>query len=509
MKARYREALHGYTFAIGSTIAATWFRLLLEPLVGDRVPFGLYFLSVLLTAWIGGIGPSVAALVLGVLAAAHFIIPPDGSLLVEHPADMFALVVYSMVGAVLIALFHQITGNQKFADRQSKENEQLAARLKDADRCREEFMALLAHELRNPLAPIRTGLELLERKGLDPRREKSIRKSMRRQLEQLVRIVGDLLDVSRFHRGHLELKCETIDLSRVIDMAVETVQPSADEQEHKLKFHRPRDPVYVHGDHLRLTQVVSNLLGNAVKYTPRGGKIQITLESTGREACLQVIDNGIGIARDAQSRIFDIFTQADTTNTREYGGLGLGLAIVKYLVAMHNGTVDVHSEGPGRGTRFWITMPVAPPPKSPLADSGEFDISQTVVLPPGTRVLIVDDNHDAAETLASVLVFEGFATFQAADGPSALQSFDNFQPQIVLLDLGMPGMDGYEIARCMRRRTSTLQPRIIAVTGWGGDDIRRRVMEAGMDHHLVKPVDMGELLQVISGASNEPPLVTR
>jgi signal transduction histidine kinase/CheY-like chemotaxis protein len=505
MRPRVREAIQGYCFAVCITIAATWLRVQLHEDLEHRVPFGFHILAVLITAWLVGVGPAVVALMLGVVSVAHYVVPPDGSLLIENPADVFTLVIYGAVSATAIALFHRLSTNQALTSQRSAENHELTARLRDADRRKDEFLALLAHELRNPLAPIRTGLELLEREGLDAAREKSVRRAMRRQLEQLVRIVGDLLDVSRFMRGQLELQCETIDVCRVVDMAIETVQPMVDEQGHDLRFLRPREPVYIRGDHLRLTQVLANLLTNAAKYTPRGGRIRITVEVVGGEVQVQVIDNGIGISREAQTRIFDLFTQADTTNTREYGGLGLGLAIVKHLVALHSGVVEVRSEGPGRGSRFTVSFPIVASPVRSLADSGEYSLTRTIIMPPGTRILIVDDNRDAAETLAAVLAFEGFATFVADDGPSALQSFDNFQPQIVLLDLGMPGMDGYEIARRMRSHTASRQPRIVAVTGWGGEEVTQRTREAGIDHHLVKPVDVAELLRVVSGAS-EPAL---
>lgn len=496
-----RDQVSRYCFAVFATMAATFVRNQMDPVLHDRVPFGFYFLSVILTAWLGGTGPAVTALILGTLAAAHFVILPENSLIVDEPADKFALAIYFVVGAVAIALFHKLTTERRRFERQLRVNQELSTKLSEADRKKDEFMALLAHELRNPLAPIRSALDLLDRGDIGETQLTATRRTIRRQLDQLIRIVDDLLDVSRFLRGQMRIAPERIDLQSVVELALETVKPLLQDQEHKFHFLAPHAPVWVQGDRLRLTQVVSNLLSNAIKYTPRGGRIQVTLEEEGPQTRLQVIDNGIGIPIESQPGIFELFAQANPSHTREHGGLGLGLAIVKQITALHDGTIDVHSDGPGRGSRFTLVLPAAlaaneePGPASAATENRATERPENTVR--GLRVMIVDDNADAAETLAALLTFDDCVTIVANDGPSALQRFEDFLPDVVLLDLGLPGMDGYEVARRMRARRTVKPPVIIAISGWGGEAIKRKTIAAGMDHHLVKPVDISELLSLM------------
>jgi two-component system CheB/CheR fusion protein len=504
------DTLRRYSLAVFSTMAATWVRCLLTQWVEDRGPFGLYFLSVLLTAWLAGTGPAFAALGLGVVCAAHFIMAPAGSLMIDDPADAYALAVYVIVSVAAILLFRRTASQHNLAEGRACENEVLSAELREADRRKDEFLALLAHELRNPLAPIRTSLELMDRSSGDPVREKALRRSIRRQLEQLVGIVDDLLDVSRFVRGRLELQKECVDLRDVVEIALETAQPLLDDKGHDIRFLRPVDPVYVRGDKMRLCQVVTNLLSNAAKYTPRHGKVRVLLDSDGGHAALHVVDNGIGISPEDQSRIFELFTQGDVSPTRDYGGLGLGLAIVRQLTAMHQGEVSVHSEGAGHGSRFTLTLPLTYPTPEELATVGSAswssDAMPALKKSPeerGVRVLVVDDNLDAADTLAALLSFEGFATEAVYDGPAAVQAFEQFRPDIVLLDIGLPGMDGYEVAKRLRRLPHGRSAQIIAVTGWGGEEVREKTRVAEIDQHVVKPVTLSALQALLPARRKE------
>ncbi|QDU87206.1 Autoinducer 2 sensor kinase/phosphatase LuxQ [Pirellulimonas nuda] len=494
-----KDAVCRYGFAIASTVAVTWVRIFLSVSLEDRVPFALYYVSVLLTAWVGGSGPAVLALVMGIFATALWVIPPEGSLLGGDPAHLVALFVYGLVGVVAIVLFRRNDEEHALSQQHARNCDAMSKQLSDSDRRKDEFLALLAHELRNPLATLRTGIEYMERPNLESHKRREVRRSMRRQLEQLVLIVEDLLDVSRYLRGGLTLKREVIDLRDVIDRAIEMVRPQIDSNEHDLKFSRPAFPAAVNGDPLRLIQVVTNLLSNAAKYTPRQGRIRIFLDSEPTEMVLHVVDNGIGVALESQNAIFELFTQANASSTRESQGLGIGLALVKQLVEMHGGQAAVSSEGPGRGSRFTVRLPAADPALMTEPTPELSGVFAALPSPPPTdrgrptRVLVVDDNVDAARTLASLLKLDGYAVRAAHDGCSGIEQACAFKPDVILLDIGMPGMDGYETARRIRAQRIDPRPTIVAVTGWGSDRDRAQSQAAGIDIHLVKPIDMAEL----------------
>ena len=382
------------------------------------------------------------------------------------------------VGAVLV--FREIT------ERRATE-----AALREADRRKDEFLATLAHELRNPLAPVRNALEVM-RLTDDPNRVRPVREMMARQVGQMVRLVDDLLDVSRITRGRVELRTGPVDLAGVVRDAVETSRPLIDAGRHELAVDLPPNPVVVDGDRFRLSQVVANLLNNAAKYTPPGGRIGVEVGRDGGDGVVRVRDTGTGIPADMLDRVFEMFVQAD----RSQGGLGIGLTLVRSLVELHGGTVRVASEGPGRGSEFTVHLPLraAAEPAAPSAAS-------PVPRRPGgpaRRILIVDDNRDAADTLAVLLGTGGNDVRVCYDGPAALAEAEGFRPDLVILDIGMPGMDGYEVARRLRQMPDVRETSLVALTGWGQDSDRRRTREAGFDHHLVKPVDMATLDQVLA-----------
>jgi PAS domain S-box-containing protein len=371
------------------------------------------------------------------------------------------------------------------------ENTQLYQALRDADRRKDEFLATLAHELRNPLAPIRNSLQILKMPRVDAGTVERSREMMERQVHQLVRLVDDLLDVSRVMRGKIELRKERVELSTVVARAVETVQPLLEGQGHELTVDLPAESLALDADLMRLAQVVGNLLTNAAKYTEPGGTIRVAARRDGGAAVLSVRDTGIGIAPDMLPRIFDLFVQVDHAATRSQGGLGIGLTLVKNLVEMHKGSVEAYSAGLGAGSEFVVRLPLA---------------AQEVVEPTngeGRKLLVVDDNQDAAESLATLLRLLGYEVVVAHDGFSALEVVKTFLPEIVFLDIGMPGMDGYEVARRLRGAPGLETVRLAALTGWGQQADRRRTAEAGFDHHLVKPLEPEGLERVLAELATE------
>jgi PAS domain S-box-containing protein len=365
------------------------------------------------------------------------------------------------------------------------ENARLYQALREADRRKDEFLATLAHELRNPLAPIRNSLQILKMPRVDAAAAERSREMMERQVHHLVRLVDDLLDVSRVMRGKIELRRERVELAAVVARAVETVQPLVDAQGHQLSVCLPSESLAIDVDPVRLAQVVGNLLTNSAKYTEANGHIRLTAEREGGVAVLRVRDNGIGIAKDMLPRIFELFVQVDHASTKAQGGLGIGLTLVKNLVEMHNGTVEVRSEGLGKGSEFAVRLPI-PPPTSPQANSSEPGEAAPAATS-GHRLLVVDDNRDAADSLATLLRLQGHEVRVAYSGMGALELTRTYTPDAAFMDIGMPGMDGYEVARRLRQQPGLERLILAALTGWGQKEDRRRTAEAGFDHHLVKP----------------------
>lgn len=375
------------------------------------------------------------------------------------------------------------------------ESQRAAAALRDADRRKDEFLATLAHELRNPLAPLRSGLHLLK---LDPHGDYAVRvrDMMDRQLTHMVRLIDDLLDVSRVSSGKLVLRTERIALQSVIRNALEGARPLIDATEHYLTVTMPETPIEVEGDPVRLAQVLGNLLTNASKYTPNGGTISLTLHQEEQEAVIRVIDSGTGIPADMLPKIFDLFTQVGTELDRSQGGLGIGLALVRRLVEMHGGQVTAASEGRGKGCTFMVRLPVLEPnfPESGV-ETGTYPGDSAAVI--GKRVLVVDDNIDAAETLAMLLKLSGHESQTASDGPEALAVAREFRPEVVFLDIGLPGLNGFQVAAQFRQLAPLSDCVLVALTGWGSEQDKQKCLEVGFDHHLTKPVDSAAVLEIV------------
>lgn len=363
--------------------------------------------------------------------------------------------------------------------------------LRSGDRRKDEFLAMLAHELRNPLAPIRNAGELLTRTLPANREVQAAAAIVKRQITHLSRLVDDLLDVSRITQGRIELQHEPVNLVAVISQAMESVEPLMREHRHKVFVAGGYDPTYVNGDHARLVQCIANILMNAGKYTDPGGEIRIEMHSTDERVMIAISDNGVGIPAELLPRIFDLFVQSDRSLDRSQGGLGIGLCVVRRLIEMHGGRVGAASEGPGRGARFEVVLPRIPCPRA----RREVQPPQKMV---HRRILIVDDNTDAADSLAMLLNLTGH-TAESVYGPAeALKRAASLNPEVILLDIGLPGMDGYEVARRLRSGGSTA--RLVALTGYGQPEDVRRAQAAGFDAHLVKPVDLQHLLRDLGNA---------
>jgi PAS domain S-box-containing protein len=366
--------------------------------------------------------------------------------------------------------------------------------LRDADRRKDEFLATLSHELRNPLAPLKNGLTLLHRDVLRADESPAILRMMERQVDHLVRLVDDLLEVTRITTGALELRRERVEGSTVVRNALESTRPLVQQRQHALHVALSRDPIWLDGDPVRLAQILSNLLNNAAKYTEPGGRIALTARVESGMAVFEVADNGAGIAPEALPRVFAMFSREDRTRRGGTEGLGIGLAIARRLAEMHGGSLQGRSDGPGLGAVFTLRLPLAErtaagvAPAAPTARAGAATA--------GKRLLIVDDNQDAAASLGMLLRSMGGEVELAHSGPEALERFGQCRPDVVLLDIGMPGMDGYQVARAIRTQHAGHATKIIALTGWGQESDRRRAAEAGFDHHLVKPIDL-EKLQVL------------
>jgi len=362
--------------------------------------------------------------------------------------------------------------------------------LRDADRRKDEFLATLSHELRNPLAPIRTAIEVMRLARDKPELVEKARATMERQLLHLVRITDDLLDIARITQNKVELRRERIDVRTVLQSAIESTRPLIDERRHALMVDFARLPVWTDADFTRLAQVFSNLLNNAAKYTQPGGLIRVSLAESGPWVSVTISDTGAGIEAELLPAVFEMFTQLQAHRDRTHGGLGIGLTLARRLVELHGGTIEAKSEGIGRGSTFVVRLP--------LAGAGEAERAPRQEGTPAAecRVLVAEDNPDAAEMMRVMLQFKGHDVRVAADGVQAVALAGTFEPQIAFLDIGMPRMDGYEAARQIRERLGS-RVMLVALTGWGQDEDKRRSREAGFDHHLTKPPEPELLDQLI------------
>lgn len=405
----------------------------------------------------------------------------DGS---EFPVEISLSLIPDHEGILVASIVRDVT-----------ERKRLKQELRDANRHKDEFLATLGHELRNPLATLSNGLQLMRLAGGGDAVEQA-RIMMDRQLRQLVRLVDDLMDVSRINQGKLELRKEWLQLVAVLNSAVEISRPLIEQMGHELTVTLPKQPVVVEADLTRLAQVFSNLLNNAAKYSDRDGHIWLTAERQGSDVVVSVRDTGIGIAAEQLPRIFEMFSQVGRSLERSQGGVGIGLSLVKRLVEMHGGRVEPKSEGLNKGSQFIVRLPVvveASVSQVANEDKEEGDVKTSL------RILIVDDNRDSADSLAMMLKMTGNDTRRVYDGEAAVAAAVEFRPDVILLDIGLPKLNGYEACRRIREQPRGKELIIIAQTGWGQDEDRQQTHEAGFDYHLVKPVDLGALMKMLAG----------
>jgi PAS domain S-box-containing protein len=437
------------------------------------------------------------------LAHRTLLVGRDG---VERPIDDIAAPIRDSQGKVagVVLVFRDVTEDRAATNELRK----LASELSEADRRKNEFLAMLAHEIRNPLAAIRNSAAVLKLAGRDPQAAVSAQGAIDRQMEHLVRLIEDLLDVARISRGKLELRRTRMDLRLALEQALEVSRPLCADNEQALEVEIPPTPLYVHGDAVRITQAIANLLNNACKFTPRGGRIRVSVGVEDRHAIVRIRDDGIGIAPEHLPRLFDMFSQIDTSLERTQGGLGIGLNLVKQLVEMHGGRVEVRSEGVGTGSEFIVHFPVnaedvngtgeiADQPAA-LPQGASPRAEMAAAAPPrapakGRRILVVDDNADSADSLVMLLRLLGHEAEVARDGVEAVETALRTRPDVVLLDIGLPRLNGFEAARRIRLSPHGRGVKLIAVTGWGQDEDRDLSRSAGFDEHLVKPVDIDRL----------------
>jgi signal transduction histidine kinase len=492
MQARIRESLVGprlqsepawlrYGLAIGLLACTAFTRAELTPLLGRHSPLLPFVLPVLLTCYLCGRGPAwLIALASPVLCTLLF--HQDFSW--NDPVGWLAHVTFFvLLSAALIEILHRLqVTHRKLLDSE--------ALLLEADRRKNEFLAMLAHELRNPLAPILNIAPILKTRAYEPSTVQQMGGVLQRQASHLARLVDDLLDVARITRDKIELRTQSLVVQEVIERALEGARPAFAARRQSVTVEVLPQPITIDGDLVRLTQVIGNLLINAAKFSPDGARIQVAAADVDGQVQIRVSDEGAGIDAQILPRVFDLFVQGDQSLDRAQGGLGIGLTVAKRLVELHGGRIDVASAGPGRGSEFTITLPRGVLPKSvpevPTASRGG-----------ARRILIVDDNVDAAMSLAMLLEMEGHEVHTSSNGPAALRELEHFEAQLVLLDIGLPGIDGYALADLIRQRSGTSAPHLVALSGYA---VEARDAEGGavFDAHLTKPLELAHLFEVLA-----------
>jgi signal transduction histidine kinase/CheY-like chemotaxis protein len=486
-----------YGGAIAAVLAAILVRWLLDPWLGNTVPFITLFGAVAVAVWLGGWAPAAFATVLGYVIVNFLYIDPVGMLSIDGIPELLQLVLFAGCSAMVIGLGEGMRRARDLYRASDVELRERAAALQRADANKSRFLAVLSHELRNPLAPLRNGLALLRLKPSDPATADKTLGMMERQITQLTRLIDDLLDVSRIDRGKLELRKERIALDAVARSAIETAMPGIEAKQHELVVRYAGQPLYVDGDPVRLAQVIANLLNNAAKFTPAGGRIELSMRADGGKAILSVADSGIGLAREHLREVFGMFVQLGGSRQTAAGGLGLGLTLVRSLIEYHGGQVEARSAGPDKGAEFIVTLPLAATSAAPAP--------RTEPQPAGTRrrILVVDDNEDAAQTLADLLRVDGHAVESARDGPGALRAAERLRPDVAFIDLNMPEMDGYELAKRLRATPWGRNATLVALTGMGqkADVIETRA--AGFDEHLTKPADPARVALIAAGGDKD------
>lgn len=486
-----RSTLRGYAMAVfGAALLLLFDHFIPAAEVRNFVLAMTFVLTVVLASALGGWKPGVLASVLGILVHVIVLLEPRYQLKLLERREVLRILAYCITGGAIICLSEAL---QRAWDRVRDRQRQLEL----VNRRQTEFLATLAHELRNPLAPLRNGVQLLRLARHDEATVQETLAMMERQLGHTARLVDDLMDVSRISRGKVELRRQAIPLKDVIDHAIETSRSLIDAAGHELTIELPDPPIVVDGDLTRLAQVVSNLLNNAAKYTDRGGRIELCVEQPSETAVIRVRDNGIGIPRDMLPHVFEMFAQIDRSNPRVQGGLGIGLSLARLLVELHGGSMTAHSEGSGQGAEFTIRLPTVPAPATTVTVAPTPAASKDLL-----RILVVDDNRDNARSLAMLLEVLGNEVMIANDGLSAVDAAQRMRPALILLDLGLPEIDGYEVCRRIRTQDWGRGMEIVALTGWGQPEDRLRTRAAGFNEHLVKPVAPQAICDLVARLAN-------
>jgi len=490
-----------YFFSVFLFLVALAARFMLVDVLPPRgFPFLSFFPAVLLTAYLVGLGPGLLAAALSTLSAWTFFMGPSGAASALERSDIIALVFFALILIVDCLVIERMntamrqlrtTGDKLRASETALLEQQ--EKLRDVNRQKDIFIAMLAHELRNPLAPILSAAQLIGVRASEDEKVSRAAAIITRQALQLTRLVDDLLDASRIHSAKLTLQTSLVDLRTVIASALETIQPLIDQSPHTLTMDLPGHPIWVRADSTRIAQCVSNLLHNAFKFTAAPGQIALRVAAVDRMVRVTVTDNGRGISRDMLPRLFEMFAQEGASGSNGNNGLGIGLSLTHYLVASHGGDLAAHSDGPGLGARFEITLPVSE--EAPAV----MPTPTAAVAPLRTAsILVVDDNVDAAETLQALLDLHGFQVHMAHTGADALLSLSRHAYDAVLLDIGLPDMSGYDVAETSRARgLFSDRTLLIALTGWSDEASRRRSSEAGIVHHLNKPMHLESLLALL------------
>jgi signal transduction histidine kinase/ActR/RegA family two-component response regulator len=508
-----RSPPFAYLVAVLITALAAAVRFSLFGVLGTVEPYMPFVMAIMVVASYGGLKPGLLATALSAVAGVYFFVAPVFSLWIETVSEGVAAVLFVIAGVTISWMcealhsarrrlevkrgqLEQEVKERQRAEAAAREGE---ARLKEADRHKDEFLAMLAHELRNPLAPIRNAVEVLRLRG--PRGPDLLwgRDVIERQVDCLTRLIDDLLDMSRISRGKIGLRKRRVGLAEIITGAIESSRPLIDRHGHELSVVLPPEPVPLEADAVRLAQVFMNLLNNAAKYTGQGGHIRLTAERRGGDVVVSVKDDGIGIPPDELPRLFEMFFQVERSSERSEGGLGIGLSLVQRLVEMHGGTVEARSEGPGKGSEFLVRLPVTLDKPAPPPEPGDSCGTKGTT---ARRVLVVDDSRDSTESLAMLLRLYGHEVRTAHDGVECVEAAERYRPDVVLLDIGMPRLNGLDACRRLREQTWGKDMALIALTGLGQEEDRRRTKEAGFDHHLVKPVDPADLAKLL--ASTRP-----
>ena len=483
-----------YAAAVAVVLVVFAARAALAPLLGQQAPLLPFLLGVLVCAFLGGLGPAIlASAITPFLATIWFTSWPHDAPPFEWVAHVVFFLLLALLSAIIMDALQKAV---RRADEHARQAQAAAQALRENDRRKDEFLAMLAHELRNPLTPIRNVAHILGRAPPDPVTIKRASEMLERQASHLTHLVDDLLDVARITHRRVELHCQVVSLEDVVAIALETVQPTLDARRQIVTITVTTPHVHVDGDVVRLCQVVSNLLTNASKYSAEGQRIYINVGSDAAHAALSVRDEGQGIDAQLMPRLFDLFMQGDRSLDRAQGGLGIGLTIVKHLVEMHGGDVEASSAGLGKGSEFRIRLPRA---------TAYLSGRPVETLPPEKhvrrrRVLVVEDNVDAAESMRDLLLLDDHEVVVVHSGTQAMARLDTFPAEVVLLDVGLPRMDGYMVAHAIRARfpAGSPRPRLVALTGYGTDEDRLAAIRSGFDHHLTKPVEPSELLRLVA-----------